>query len=107
MKKLNILRTSVVCGALFLAACTHEKVQVVNSSDKKLTCNDIIAELAEVKHILKTIDDNSGISGRNIALGVLFWPGIIINQMNAGDAREAANTRLVILTNLQSDKNCS
>ena len=65
MKKLLVTAT---VGLSLLAACTHEKVQVVNSSDKKLTCNDIIAELAEVKHILKTIDDNSGISGRNLSL---------------------------------------
>ena len=103
MKKLLI----AIIGLSLISACTHEKVQVVHSSDRKLTCNDIIAELAEVKHILKTIDDNSGISSRNAVLGVLFWPGIIINQMNAGDARDAANSRLIALTNLQYEKNCN
>tara|TARA_B110000858_G_scaffold107957_1_gene123377 strand:- start:977 stop:1306 length:330 start_codon:yes stop_codon:yes gene_type:complete len=105
--KFKILKFSAVCGILLLTACTHEKVQVVHSSDRNLTCNDIIAELAEVNHILKTIDDNTGISTRNATLGVLFWPGIIINQMNAGDARDAANSRLIVLTNLQYEKDCN
>ena len=48
----------------------------------------------------------TGMSGRNIAMGIFFWPGIVVNQMNAGDAREAANTRLAVLSELKSKKNC-
>ena len=40
-------------------------------------------------------------------MGILFWPGIIVNQMNAGDAREAANDRLVVLSDLKSNLSCS
>ena len=40
-------------------------------------------------------------------MGLLFWPGIIVNQMNAGDAREAANDRMVVLSKLKNNLNCS
>ena len=57
--------------------------------------------------MLRSIDDKTGLSGRNVAMGKLFWPGIIVNQMNAGDAREAANDRLVVLSELKSNLSCS
>jgi hypothetical protein len=39
-------------------------------------------------------------------MGLLFWPGIFVNQMNAGDARKAANDRLGVLAELAKEKQC-
>lgn len=47
-----------------------------------------------------------GMSGRNVAMGLFFWPGIIVNQMNAGDARKAATERIAVLVNMSSMKKC-
>lgn len=55
---------------------------------------------------MHSIDDKTGWSGRNVAMGIFFWPGVVVNQMNAGDAREAANERLKILSDLKSKKRC-
>ena len=63
--------------------------------------------MAEINGVLRGIDDKTGMSGRNVAMGLLFWPGIIVNQMNAGDAREAANDRMVVLSNLKNNLSCS
>jgi len=79
----------------------------VQPTNNRLSCTDIAAKLAEVRGVLRNIDDKTGMSGRNIAMGIFFWSGIVVNQMNAGDAREAANTRLVVLSELKSKKNCS
>ena len=95
-----------VVAALFLGACSHQNVVSVQPTDNRLSCTDIAAELAEVRGVLRDIDDKTGMSGRNIAMGTFFWPGIVVNQMNAGDAREAANTRLAVLSELKSKKNC-
>jgi|TARA_B110000971_G_scaffold27740_1_gene24884 hypothetical protein len=95
-----------VVAALFLGACSHQNVVSVQPTDNRLSCTDIAAELAEVRGVLRDIDDKTGMSGRNIAMGIFFWPGIVVNQMNAGDAREAANTRLAVLSELKSKKNC-
>ena len=80
---------------------------MVKPADDKLSCSDIAAEVAEINGVLRSIDDKTGLSGRNVAMGILFWPGIIVNQMNAGDAREAANDRLVVLSDLKSNLSCS
>ena len=49
----------------------------------------------------------TGWSGRNVAMGVFFWPSVVVNQMNAGDAREAANNRLKVLADLKTKNRCS
>jgi hypothetical protein len=96
----------LVYGALTLGACTHANIDVVKPGDSRISCMDIAAELAEIRGVLRDIDDKTGMSGRNVAMGIFFWPGIVVNQMNAGDAREAANARLAILSGLKTEKDC-
>ena len=88
------------------AGCTHTQVQVKDMSDSRLTCTEIASQTAEVKGVLRDIDDKTGFSGRNVGMGLLFWPGIFVNQMNAGDARKAANERLAVLADLAKTKDC-
>ena len=90
----------------FAAGCSHPSVEVSQRGDGNLSCMDIAAETAEIRGILRDIDDKTGLSGRNVAMGIFFWPGIVVNQMNAGDAREAANARLAVLAQLKSENNC-
>lgn len=92
--------------ASVIAGCTHTNVATRKVSDDRLTCQEIIAETSEVTMVLSNIDDKTGFSGRNVAMGVFFWPGIVVNQMNAGDARRAANERLATLADLYSKKGC-
>lgn len=91
---------------LVLAGCSHKQVTVRAPGDERLTCTEIAAETSEIKLLLSDIDDKTGFSGRNVGLGLVFWPGIIVNQMNAGDARKAANERLSVLAGLSERKNC-
>ena len=105
MNKLTLLTFAV--GASLLGGCTHPTTQVVKSGDDRMSCTDLAAELAEVRGVLRDVDDKTGMSGRNVAMGIFFWPGIVVNQMNAGDARDAANARLVELSRLKSEKQCS
>jgi len=90
----------------YLAGCTHTQVQTKDIADSRLTCTEIAVQTAEVKGVLRDIDDKTGFSGRNVGLGLLFWPGIFVNQMNAGDARKAANERLGVLADLAKEKQC-
>ena len=107
MKINNLIKYTAICGIFLLGACTHQNVKVAKSTDNKISCSDIASEFTEINGILRSIDDKTGISGRNVAMGILFWPGIVVNQMNAGDAREAANDRLAVLSKLKSNLNCS
>jgi hypothetical protein len=102
MKKLCV---PIICG-VFLVGCTHTQVTVRDTTDDRLTCTEIASQAAEVRMVLRDIDDKTGMSGRNVAMGLFFWPGIIVNQMNAGDARKAASERLAVLADLSSKKSC-
>ena len=94
-------------AALIIAGCSHTQVPVQKLHDDKLSCTEIATEVAEINMILRDIDDKTGMSGRNVAMGVFFWPGIVVNQMNASDARKAAQERLVRLHSLSEAKECS
>jgi hypothetical protein len=102
---MNKLVTALVLCTL-AAGCTHTQVLVKDTADVQLTCTEIATQTTGVKTILRDIDDKTGFSGRNVAMGLFFWPGIIVNQMNAGDARKAASERLAILADLSTKRNC-
>lgn len=89
-----------------ISGCTHKNVDVYKTTDNRLNCNEILLEMSEIKAIKQEIDDKTGLSGRNIGMGLVFWPGIIVNQMNAGDARKLANSRMDRLVALAEKKNC-
>lgn len=96
------------CVALILfSACTHKQIQPSRLSDTQMSCQEIITEYAKTEIVLEDIDDKTGFSGRNVAMGIFFWPGIVVNQMNATDARAAANKRIEVLTMLSDKKQCT
>lgn len=105
MKK---LKTLLIVGALAISysGCSHKNVEVVKSTDNKISCSEILDETAEVRAVKASIDEKTGFSGRNVAMGLFFWPGIVVNQMNAGDAREVADKRLLRLSELAEKKEC-
>ena len=97
---------AIVLIAGVSAGCTHTQVLVKDAADDKLTCTEVATQTAEVKSILRSIDDKTGFSGRNVAMGIFFWPGVVVNQLNAADARKAANSRLGVLADLAKEKKC-
>jgi len=92
---------------LISTGCTHKQVQVTTLQDNQMNCTEIITEYAKTELILEDVDDKTGFSGRNVAMGIFFWPGIFVNQMNATDARTAANNRIAVLTTLSTQKKCT
>ena len=68
MKITNLIKYSMISGIFFLGACTHQNVKVIKPADDKLSCSDIAAEIAEINGVLRSIDDKTGLSGRNVAM---------------------------------------
>jgi len=91
-----------------LSACaTPEIVATKQIGDKKMNCQQIEKELEQIKKIKTEADADRGVSGKNVAAAILFWPAIIGNQMNTSKAIEAANKRESYLVELYDAKNCS
>jgi len=90
-----------------LAGCANPKVVAQREiGDKDLTCSQIRREMEEVRDIKRDAESDKGFSGKNVAAALFFWPAIIGNEMNTGNAIEAANSRLGHLASLHEKKNC-
>lgn len=105
MKKTNLFLIALV--ALSLSACTHKKVSVTEFNDKDKSCAQLSSDIQEMEKLEKDIDSKTGMSGRNVGMALLFWPGIIVNEMNADDARDRASERKEKLFGIYNSKGCS
>lgn len=92
-------------SALSLTAC-HQRVEPVSEMDKQLSCSKLKEEIKSAENAKNKIASNRGISGRN-ALGLLFWPSIVVNEVTGESAEKEATTRLTELKNIYVAKQCS
>lgn len=106
LNKKHISIVVALIAVLTLTAC-HPRVAPVSMMDKELSCSALHAEIKEVEDIKAKIEANRGFSGRNVALALFFWPGIVINEVTGSTAESEANSRLVALKNLYFENNCS
>jgi len=104
-KKVNVALT-VAISVMALTAC-HPKAQPVSLMDRELSCAALRHEIQQVKDMQVQIDRKTGFSGRNVGMALLFWPGIVINEVTASDAESLANHRLAGLQNIYAEKKCS
>ncbi len=103
-KKLTCACISVV-AALTLTAC-HQRVEPVSGMEKQMTCAELQNEMNDTQKVKETIASNRGVSLRN-AVGLLFWPSILINEVTGESASQQASSRLVELRNIYAAKQCS
>ncbi len=90
-----------------VSACTHQKVSVTEFGDKDKTCAQLKRDIEQMEELEKNIDSKTGMSGRNVGMALIFWPGILVNEINADDARDRAAERKEKLFDLYDGKNCS
>ena len=90
----------------FLFSCTHKRVEVHKVTDYSMTCSQIIEEMKKVEKIKTDIKNKKGFSGRNVGMALFFWPGVIVNEVNANKALELADKRLDVLNKLYKEKEC-
>ena len=99
--KLFISAISVV----FLAGCVSNKaVRTVEPRDFSLTCEQLQFELANLEAKFKEAKDDSGVTGKNVGLALVFWPGIIVNEVRSNKNQDSIDSRIAHLTNLYSNK---
>ena len=105
IRKLGTLSLALIT-LISLTAC-HPKVAPSSDMDKQLSCNELSKEIEEVKTVKANIDRTRGLSFRNAGLALIFWPGIIINEITGENAEQEANAKLVSLQNIYAKKQCS
>ena len=79
-------------------------VDVKKTGDADLSCKQIESEIAEADRFEKEARDEKGVTGKNVAAAVLFWPALIGTYHNAEEAIEAAQDRKENLLKLSEEK---
>ena len=102
----KLLSTIFIVLVLMVSSCSHKKVLVNKLHDEEMTCDEIRLESKNTEGLLKSIHSKTGLSGRNVGMFLLFWPGIIVNEMSADKAEDLANERLQVLKSLYKKRNC-
>tara|TARA_R110001606_G_scaffold351859_3_gene502196 strand:- start:3649 stop:4098 length:450 start_codon:yes stop_codon:yes gene_type:complete len=95
----------VACASFFLASCVSNRaVQTVQAGDQQKSCNQLQTELGQLGAEFEEVKDDSGITGKNIGLAVVFWPGIIVNEVRANKNQDSVDSRVNYLTNIYNGK---
>lgn len=105
----NLFKVAAVGGAVAFAlsgCATPEVVNVRQAGDENLTCPQLTEQYEDAQNFEKKARDERGITGKNVAAAVLFWPALIGTYSNTDDAITAAQDRQRRLEKLASDKGC-
>ena len=90
---------------IFLTGCVSNKaIQTVQAGDYAKSCEALQYELAQMGAEFEDAKDDSGVTGKNVGLAVVFWPGIIVNEVRANKNQDSISDRVNHLTNLYQMK---
>ena len=95
----------LLLGVFLVNGCvSNQAVRTVQAGDYSKNCEQLQYELAELGAKFEDVKDDSGITGKNVALGLVFWPGIIVNEVRSNKNQDSIDDRVVHLTALYSQK---
>ena len=83
---------------------SNQAVQTVQAGDDGKSCPAIKSELAGLGAKFEDAKDDSGITGKNVGLAIVFWPGIIVNEVRANKNQDSIDARISHLSALYNAK---
>ena len=90
-----------------IAGCaTPAVVQSRQPQDETLNCSQLKQAYDEAEGFEKNARDERGVTGKNTAAVLLFWPALIGTYMNTEDAIKAARDRKDHLYRIMQAKKC-
>ena len=101
LKRITVLMATV----LLIAGCvSNQTIQTVQTDDFDKNCEQLKSELTELGAQFKEAEDDSGLTGKNVALGIFFWPGILVNESRSDRNQDSINDRVEHLNKLYVQK---
>lgn len=99
-------RKAIAVGLIALCSgCVSNKaVQTVQVGDEEKSCAELKAELVQLGAKFEEAKDDSGVTGKNVGLAIVFWPGIIVNEVRANKNQDSLDARVSHLTGLYNGK---
>ena len=103
--KNNLLVLLIIAFAL--SGCVSNKpIKTVQVGDNNKSCEQLQTELTDLGVQFEDAKDESGFTGKNVGLAILFWPGIFVNESRASRNQESVEARISYLSNIYNEK-CS
>ncbi len=88
-----------------LAGCvSNNRVQAIQVGDTEKSCETLTTELAQLGVQFEQAKDDSGFTGKNVGMALLFWPGIFVNESRAEKNQSSVQQRVQYLTGLYNNK---
>jgi hypothetical protein len=95
----------VLLVTLMLSSCvSNQAVQTVQVGDFERSCSALKSELASLGANFENAKDDSGVTGKNVGLALVFWPGIIVNEVRANKNQDSIDGRVNHLTQIYNEK---
>ena len=94
-----------IVGLLLLAGCvSNQAVRTVQAGDDDKSCEALRAELGDLGVKFDDAKDDSGLTGKNVGLAIVFWPGIIVNEIRANKNQDSLDARIAHLSDIYNQK---
>lgn len=90
---------------VLLTGCvTSKTVSKASVGDHSLTCNQLQFEISNMEQLKNEFESDSGLTGKNVGMALIFWPGILVNEMNANKNVNSVVRRLDHLNQIYTKK---
>jgi hypothetical protein len=97
--------SSILVSLVLVSGCVSNKaIQTVQAGDQEMSCVALKNELASLGAVFEEVKDDSGITGKNVGLALVFWPGIIVNEVRANKNQDSIDARNVHLSSIYNGK---
>lgn len=91
--------------AVVISGCvSNQAVRTVQTGDEEKSCQALKSELAELGAKFEDAKDDSGVTGKNVGLAIVFWPGIIVNEVRANKNQDSIDARISHLSGIYNGK---
>lgn len=101
---LNRIFTGIFLTTLISGCVSNQSVSTMQAGDIGKSCPVLTAELSKLGATFENVKDDSGVTGKNVGLAILFWPGIIVNEVRANNNEDSIDERISYLTTIYNKK---
>ena len=90
---------------LLITGCVSNRaVQTVQPGDYEKSCEALQYELTQLGATFGKAKDDSGVTSKNVGLALVFWPGIIVNEVRSNKNQDSISDRMKHLGALYNAK---
>ena len=96
---------SLILFIMLISGCvTNQAVQTVQVGDDEKSCQEIKSELARLGSKFEDAKEDSGVTGKNVGLALVFWPGIIVNEVRSNKNQDSIDSRVTHLSAIYNSR---